>query len=306
MKIIVLCGGSSTEREVSLRSGDAVLKCLRESGRDADLLDVKSISELTQKWKSTGGDVAFVAMHGGWGEDGRLQAVLDAMGVPYTGSGPAACRAAMDKELSREVMRSAGVPIPDGVAILPGDERRARDSVAEWGKVVVKPASGGSTVGVTITDDSAAAERALSEIWDIDTKAIVERFIPGRELTATVFGEGDGAFAMPIIEIRPASGFYDYRSKYTAGASEYLCPAPLADDVRGKIADLALKTYRAHDCRTYARIDFRLTEENDARALEVNTAPGMTATSLVPKAAAACGWSFAQLLARIIDDIKQK
>ena len=300
MKIVVLCGGTSPEREVSLNSGAAVEKGLQEAGFETALEDVRSIPELIKKWPDFRADGAFIALHGGWGEDGRIQAALEKYGIPFTGTCAAGCRAAMDKETSRDVMRRNGIPIPSGTAFSYDEKWHAEDLLEKWGRIVIKPASGGSTVGVSITDDPADANEAIAAVWDIDIKAVVEQYIAGRELTVTVFGDGEDAFAMPVTEIRPNSGFYDYASKYTKGASEYVCPAELAPETATRVADYAKRAHNALSCSIYSRTDFRLSEEGGIYALETNTAPGMTATSLVPKAAAAQGWSFPELLRRIV------
>jgi D-alanine-D-alanine ligase len=302
LKIVVLYGGVSTEREVSLNSGVAVEDGLARAGFETLLEDVTSIPALIERWPSFGADAAFVALHGGWGEDGRLQAALDAHNIPYTGSGPRSCRFAMDKETTRGVMEINGIPTPPGFSVTYDQSHNLTDAVRNWGRIVVKPASGGSTVGVVISDTPSDARGGLIAVWDTDIKAIVEKYIPGREMTVAVFGNDADAFAMPVIEIRPRSGFYDYGSKYTAGASEYLCPAPGADELAEKIRDYARRAHTALGCRTYSRVDFRVTDDDEVYALEVNTAPGMTATSLVPKAARAYGWEFPELLRRIVED----
>lgn len=304
MRIAVLCGGVSTEREVSLRSGDAVAHALTASGVDAFTLDVESIASLVDEWPRHGADVAFVALHGGWGEDGRIQAAMASRGIKYTGSGPDACRLAMRKHDARAAMERAGAMPPPGAHVVPSESSCTPEIfekyIAEWGRIVIKPASGGSTVGVTITDDPREAVDALIPIWDIDTGAIVEKYIPGREFTAAVFDEGDGPFVLPLVEIRPRSGFYDYKSKYTSGASEYLCPAPVDGETADRMRRDAAAIHAAIGCATYSRVDFRVDDDGGVWPLELNTAPGMTSTSLVPKAAAAHGWSFADLIGRMI------
>ncbi|MDR1650705.1 MAG: D-alanine--D-alanine ligase [Synergistaceae bacterium] len=302
MKIAVLCGGVSSEREVSLNSGAAVASGLAEAGFDAALEDVNSVSETIRKWRSLGADGAFIALHGGWGEDGRLQSALEAAGIPYTGSGAKACMICMDKEASRDAASRAGIPVPPGIAVRPGEKTDFGKLTAEWEKIVVKPANNGSTVGVAITSDTKEASEALNSVWDIDTKAIVEKFIAGRELTAAVFGTGHGSFSLPVIEIRPRSGFYDYKSKYTKGETEYLSPAPLDEKITRAVMDYACRAHKLFGCRAYSRADFRLSDDGTPYFLEVNTAPGMTSTSLVPKAALAHGWSFPELLARIAEN----
>ncbi|MDR1510557.1 MAG: D-alanine--D-alanine ligase [Synergistaceae bacterium] len=300
LKIVVLCGGVSSEREVSLKSGAAVDAGLREAGYETVLEDVVSIPELINKWPSLGADGAFIALHGGWGEDGRLQSALDADNIPYTGSGAKSCVRCMDKEMSRDIMTRADIPAPPGVILKPDDRCDFMGILEKWGKIVIKPASNGSTLGVAVTSDLYEARNALNAVWDIDTKAVIEQFIPGKELTVVIFGSGSEAFAMPVIEIRPHSGFYDYKSKYTAGATEYICPAPLNDIAAWTVTEYARRSHVLLGCRTYSRIDFRLSDNGAVYALEVNTAPGMTPTSLVPKAAKAYGWGFPKLLDNIV------
>lgn len=303
-KIIVLCGGTSAEREVSLNSGAAVRDGLIEAGFDAVLEDVTSIRAFLEKWPSLGADGVFIALHGGWGEDGRIQAALGARGIPYTGSAARSCMLAMDKESTICAFAAHGIPTPPGVVITYDQNPipDLREAVGAWGKIVLKPALGGSTVAVTITSTVQDALVGLSAIWDLDTRAIVEKYIPGRELTVVVVGNHKACFAMPPIEIRPLSGFYDYGSKYTKGRTEYLCPAPLKEETTAKLKKYACAAHMALGCSTYSRVDFRATEEDEIFALELNTAPGMTETSLVPKAAAAYGLSFPQLLTRIVRD----
>jgi D-alanine-D-alanine ligase len=301
LRIAVLCGGVSAERDVSLRSGAAVNDGLRKVGYDTALEDVTSVSGLIKRWPELGADAAFIALHGGWGEDGRLQAALDAAGIKYTGSKARSCMMCMDKETSRSVMEGGNIPVPPGIAVRPDESCDFGRLIEDWGKIVVKPASNGSTVGVVVTGYADAASDALNDVWDIDTKAIVEKYVPGRELTVVVFGSGEDAFAMPAIEIRPRSGFYDYRSKYTKGASEYICPAPISEAAARAVLEYATRSHVLLNCRAYSRVDFRLTEdESGIFVLEVNTAPGMTETSLVPKAALVHGWTFPELLREIL------
>ncbi|MDR1579331.1 MAG: D-alanine--D-alanine ligase [Synergistaceae bacterium] len=301
MRIAVLCGGVSSEREVSLSSGAAVDAGLRQAGYDTVLEDVTSVSGLIKRWPELGADAAFIALHGGWGEDGRLQAALDAAGIKYTGSKARSCMMCMDKETSRSVMEGGNIPVPPGIAVRPDDSCDFGRLINDWERIVVKPASNGSTVGVAVTSDAGEASDALNDVWDIDTKAIVEKYVPGRELTAAVFGSDGDTFAMPAIDIRPRSGFYDYRSKYTKGASEYICPAPMSDAAARAVSEYAIRSHVLLNCRAYSRVDFRLAEdEGDIFVLEVNTAPGMTETSLVPKAALVHGWAFPELLREIL------
>jgi D-alanine-D-alanine ligase len=303
LRIAVLCGGVSSEREVSLRSGAAVNDGLRQAGYDTVLEDVTSVSGLIERWPELGADAAFIALHGGWGEDGRLQAALDAAGIKYTGSKARGCMMCMDKETSRSIMQDDNIPIPPGIAVRPDDACDFGGLIEDWERIVVKPASSGSTVGVVVTSDAAEASEALNGVWDIDTKAIIEKYIPGRELTVVAFGSGEDTFAMPAIEIRPRSGFYDYGSKYTKGATEYICPAPISDATARAVLEYARRSHILLNCRAYSRVDFRCTEdEGKIFVLEVNTAPGMTETSLVPKAALIHGWTFPELLVEILKE----
>ena len=317
MRVAVLMGGDSSEREVSLRSGQAVAQGLREAGHEVIEVPIDNVAAVIGCEALQGVDVVFPALHGGDGEDGHLQAVLDVIGVPYALSGPAASALAMDKGLTKRLMRAAGIPTPDWLQVtwnckpgaapqvsVPGagpdpDLTLARIEervLAEIGfPAVVKLNSGGSSVGVEIVDRpagfAAAFERVAASHGTCLVDVLVEKYVPGRELTSAILlGR-----RLPLLEIRPREGFYDYRNKYTAGASDYLVPAPVHSPVYEQIVGDALRLYELAGCRGLARIDFRL--DGDAYfCLEINTIPGMTATSLVPKAAAAVGISFPALV----------
>ncbi|MCX7828371.1 MAG: ATP-grasp domain-containing protein, partial [Thermanaerothrix sp.] len=236
--------------------------------------------------------------------DGTLQCLLEAHGIPHTGPRWGACWACMDKDVTRAVLESRGVLIPPGVVVDEGGSPMdlLAGALDRWGKMVVKPCRCGSTVGIGIVDDHRQIEGALVEARRYDPKVVAERFIAGRELTVAVFDGEDGAMPLPPVEIRPLGGFYDYDSKYTPGMTEYLCPAPLTEEELREVSQAAVKAYNAMGCSVYSRVDLRL-EEGTGRAyvLEVNTAPGMTATSLVPKSAKAFGWSFEEMLRRICE-----
>lgn len=296
--VAVLCGGDSKEREVSLRSGKGVCDALNEAGFRAELFDIRTLDEAE---KAKNFDGAFIALHGDWGEDGELQARLEELGVPYTGSGPRASALAMDKLKAIEVFRKAGIPVPEGL-VWPADYEEV---CAKLGRdVVVKPSSGGSTVGVTILHEAtpeslirAAEEAAASYEGDV----LVERYIAGRELTCAVWEHEGGTEALPVIEIAPHAGFYDYKNKYTLGATDYIVPAHIEPEIAARVRELAVKAHEALGCSGYSRTDFRLSPEGEAYILEVNTAPGMTATSLVPKAARAVGVSMPQFVSAIMN-----
>jgi D-alanine-D-alanine ligase len=336
-------GGTSAERDVSLASGVRVAEALRARGHEvlsvdtahgalsaADeqaLLggevvktippDVKSLVRLNAQLPSTlrslpRTDVVFLALHGGQGEDGTLQALLDLTGVPYTGSGHLASALAMDKDLSKHLFRAAGVPTADwlmapasGSGGSPphaggresGIEQFVQEVEATLGlPVVVKPSKQGSTVGLTIVREIGALGAAIEEARKYDDEVMVERFVPGRELTVGILGDE----ALPVGEIIPAHEIYDYECKYTAGMAREIFPADLTADETRTIQELARRAFHALKLRGYARIDFRLAPDGVFYCLEANTLPGMTALSLIPQAAAAAGISFPELCERIV------
>jgi D-alanine-D-alanine ligase len=244
-------------------------------------------------------DCVFIALHGGSGEDGTLQAILDLAHVSYTGSGMFASAVAMDKYRSKIIFEGVGIPTPKLRFF--GTAAEAREFVATAAAVqgpplVVKPNAQGSTVGLSIVREHSELSAAVQLAADYDGHILIEDYIAGRELTVAVLGDQ----ALPVVEIIPRSGFYDYRAKYTAGESTYVCPAELEPDVTTRIKDYALLAFKTLGCFGYARVDFRLDQEHRLFCLELNTLPGMTSTSLVPKAARAAGMTFAQLLQRIV------
>ena len=300
-RVAVLCGGDGREREVSLRSGKAVADALNEAGFYAVMIDLLRLEEAE---KVKGFDGAFIAMHGDWGEGGQLQAKLSEMGIPYTGSDPHASALAMDKWEAQKFFERAGIPVPKSL-FLP---KNYDEVVRELGRnIVVKPCSGGSTVGVSIIPE--LTPQNLNDALNIARESyagevIAETYIPGREITCAVWEKDGVTEALPVIEIKPREGYYDYANKYTKGATEYIVPAELPDDIARKIGDYAVRAHNALGCRGYSRSDFRLNPEGEAYILEVNTAPGMTATSLVPKAANAKGVSMAEFVSAIMNMAK--
>jgi D-alanine-D-alanine ligase len=326
MKIAVLMGGTSAEREVSLASGLAVLKALREKGHDvraidtargfirqedeggllpegvhsappSDLGSTLSLMELAAVPELREVDVAFLALHGGTGEDGTIQALLETAGVRYTGSGPLGSGIAMDKDVTKRLLRDSQVPtLPWRVARAPEfkyDQDTIEDLIGF--PLIVKPSKQGSSVGLFVVNEPDELEPAVREASQFDTEVMIERFAKGRELTVSVIGDQ----ALPPVEIRPKKGIYDYESKYTPGMTEYLCPAPLEEEITAQMQAYALRAFRVLKLRGYGRIDFILAKEQ-LFCLEANTLPGMTATSLFPKAAAAAGMDFPELCERIV------
>jgi D-alanine-D-alanine ligase len=286
-KIAVLKGGPSAEREVSLRSGTAASEALREGGYEVSEVIVEDADFVLP----ADTELAFLSLHGTFGEDGQVQEILESRGIPYTGANARASRIAFDKEKTKEKFRAHGVPTPEGQLV------RSLGEVTLSLPLFVKPNAQGSSVGTHPATTREELAAALDDALKFDSSALVERFIHGRELTVGVLGDQ----ALPIVEIHPLDGFYDYTNKYTKGRTEYFCPARLPADITRTIQRLALTAHQALGETIYSRIDFLL--EKDARpyCLEVNTLPGMTATSLLPKAAAAAGITFPQLCRRIIE-----
>lgn len=307
MRITVLSGGDSPEREVSLNSGAAVARALTEFGHDARAVDLTSSEDLFALLASDRPEFAFIALHGGWGEDGAVQAVLEMAGVPFSGAGHEACALAMDKAASKALFHWRKVPSPRELEVprgtsaegLEGDGRLA-DLLERSGKLVVKPCSCGSTVGVSILQGTKGLQEALDLAFRFDRRALVEEYVPGKELTVTVWEPDGRTECLPVIEIRPKVGVYDYASKYTPGATEYLVPAPLSAEVTCRVQEASAAAHEALGCSVYSRVDLRMDEDDIPLVLEVNTAPGMTATSLVPKAAAAVGLSFGAFLDSVV------
>jgi len=307
MKIAVLMGGDSSEREISLMTGQAVAAGLRRAGHEVELVDIPSVGAVLDLDVIREVDVVFPALHGGEGEDGHLQAVLDVMKIPYALSGAAASALAMDKSSSKRVMRAAGIPTPEWLQVT-WDRRRDTDTLeriferaaSDLGfPLVIKLNGAGSSVGVEIVKEPVRFKEAFLSVAgtasgddaSVELDILLEKFIPGRELTAAIFlGR-----RLPLLEILPSEGFYDYSNKYTVGASEYLVPAPVHSPLYELISADALRVFELVGCRGLARVDFRLDGE-DYNCLEINTIPGMTETSLVPKAAAAVGIGFEHLV----------
>ena len=337
MNIVVLCGGLSVERDVSITSGCLVANALRELGHKVVLMDsylgyneayenprdifgrqqntvtipVKETEPDLQAVKASRhqdndsvlgdnvieicrcADMTFLALHGEEGENGKLQAAFDIAGIKYTGSGYLGSALAMNKTISKELFRQAGILTPPGITVYAG--------CAPYENVgfpcVVKPCSGGSSVGTSIVYDAAEYEKALTLAFKYEEAVIVERFIKGRELTVGII---DGK-AMPVIEIIPKEGFYDYKNKYQAGLTTELCPAPITREETERISRISEQVNRVLMIDAYCRVDFLMDEKGDMYCLEANTLPGMTPTSLVPQMALQQGKSFAQLCQELVD-----
>lgn len=290
LAITVMLGGPSAEREVSLRSGAAVAKALRSLGHTVHELDPKA-----EGWSLPAGtQVVFLALHGTYGEDGTVQERLEELGVPYTGCGPEASRIGFDKVLTKERCVAAGVPTAKFVVVGSANTPWPRGWTPP---VVLKPVCQGSSVGLQFVDRVSDWTQAVAESLRHDSKVLVEEKIQGREVTVGILGDT----VLPLVEVRPKQGVLDYQNKYTPGATEYFCPAPLDEATTRKAQGAGMGAFRAIGGRDYARVDVMLRPSGDPVVLEVNTLPGMTETSLLPKAAAAAGIDYASLCQRMID-----
>ena len=301
MRVALLAGGTSGEREVSLRGAEAVAAAL-----DPDKFTLRhfdpahDLAALAAACDEI--DFALIILHGVGGEDGTLQGMLDLLGIPYQGSGVLGSALAMDKDLAKELYKIARLPTADWLTLVPGQTVDTEAIIARLAlPVVVKPVREGSSLGLSIVRDRAALLSGIGRAGGDKRAVMIERFIPGRELTVGVVGN-DRLEALPLIEIVPGAKyeFFDYEAKYQPGASDEICPAPVSDAIREQAQEYAMRAHRALRLAGYSRTDMRLAPDGNLYLLETNTIPGMTATSLLPKMAAAHGWSFSQLLEKLI------
>ena len=295
--VAVLLGGRSPERDVSLVSGEKVIEALKAKGYQVSPIDPRD-HDWMAKLDAIKPDVVFNALHGDWGEDGRVQGVLDYLGYPYTHSGVAASALAMDKQRAKAVLREAGIQCPEGQLI--SRFEAAREHVMKP-PYVAKPNAQGSSVGVVIVTEGANRPPAIlgSEDWPYEEEVLIERFIPGRELTVAVMGDK----ALTVTEIVPKTAFYDYDAKYSDGGSVHQLPADVPQAVFDECMAEALKAHQVLGCRGLTRSDFRYDPETGGVwLLEINTQPGMTPTSLAPEQAAHCGIGFPDLVAWMVEN----
>ena len=295
-KILVMTGGFSSEREVSLVSGAGVAEALRQAGYEVivhDLRDFRAFVKLLEQEKP---NAVFNALHGNFGEDGTIQGFLDLMQIPYTHSGLAASAAGMRKDITREVAGSIGIKTAPAQIMSYRDFRQRAASLPR--PFVVKPVSDGSSVGVFIVTEAADLDKVFYQ--DDNCRLLVEKYIPGRELTVMVL---DGK-AYAVTELRPKAGFYDYKAKYTDGMTEHLLPAPISDETAEVCKDYAVKIHRALGCNTVSRSDFRYNPEDGVVFLEINTHPGLTPLSLVPEQAKYAGISYRELCVKLVEGAK--
>ncbi|MDN5347380.1 MAG: D-alanine-D-alanine ligase [Clostridia bacterium] len=304
MKIAVLMGGPSAEREVSLRSGEAVYQALSIRNHEVKKLEISD--RIAAELQSFRPEVVFIAAHGKPGEDGTIQGLLEILGLPYTGSRVLASALAMDKIASKRIFLATDIPTPEFMVFGAQEIRDltpvkvAAQIIEETGlPAVIKAPTQGSTIGTYIVREEGKLPEAIEAALQYDSRILAERFVPGPEITAAVLGNDDPV-VLPLIEIISRTGFYDYQAKYTAGLSEHLIPPRLPEKVQKEIRDLALRTYKTLGCRGFARIDFIVEDGQKPKVLEVNTVPGLTEVSLFPDAARAAGMGFADLVEKII------
>lgn len=300
-RVVVLMGGASAERQVSLTSGAECAKGLRAAGYDVTEVDAGRDVAALAKALTPKPDVVFNALHGRYGEDGAVQGVLELLAIPYTHSGLLASALAMDKAMAKRIFAAAGITCPDG-KVIDASELMAGDPVTR--PYVVKPNNEGSSVGVRIVRPGDNLPTPEECGWHVGQKLMVEAYIPGRELTVGVMGD----HPLAVTELRPKAGFYDYEAKYTEGKTEHLVPAPVPEEIGKQAMDAALAAHRALGCRGVSRADFRYDDTAGAPGklylLEVNTQPGMTPLSLLPEQAAYLGIPFPQLVAWMVENAR--
>lgn len=300
MRVALLCGGKSSEREISLKSGAQVKAALPEDKYEVIMYDpATDLVRLAQDAPHI--DVALIMLHGRYGEDGTIQGLLDLLGIPYQCSGVLASALAMDKTMSKKMFQMAGLKVPKDKILTRGEAYHPDELIVELGlPLVVKPADGGSSIALFMVKTKEELSSAIEEAFKHSKKVLVEEYISGREITGGVLGNKD-LIALPIIEIIPQNEhtFFDYEAKYTPGATREICPAPLPTHLAQKAQHCALTAHRALGCKGYSRTDMILKEE-EIYVLELNTIPGMTETSLFPLAARTMGISFTTLLEKLI------
>lgn len=304
MKLAVLYGGTSGEREVSLSSGRGIIEALKRNNHTVVEIDFnpKNLTQII----NLDVDLVFIGLHGKFGEDGRIQGLLDMLGLPYVGSDVLASALAMDKAKAKQIFEKNHIPVAKSKAfhILKSTDLDVLATQIIQGfnvPFVIKPNREGSTLGLTIINDSSQVKQAIKNASDSDSIILVEDFIRGTELTVPILGEIGKEKALPIIEIIPKNEFYDYESKYSEGGSEHVIPARISAELTEIIQNLAIEAHQLLGCKTYSRVDFILTDENIPTILEVNTLPGMTPTSLFPDSAKAMGMSYDEMIEAFIN-----
>ncbi|WP_239166490.1 D-alanine--D-alanine ligase family protein [Actinoplanes italicus] len=305
VRVLVLAGGLSYERDVSLRSGRRVLDALRSTGLTAEMHDADV--SLLPALQADPPDAVVIALHGATGEDGSLRGVLDLCGVPYVGADARAARLAWDKPSAKSMLREAGLPTPDWVA-LPHDRFSELGAVAVLDRIVerlglplmVKPAQGGSGLGAAVVRDAADLPAAMVGCFAYDSTALVEQYVTGTNVTVSIVDTGNGPETLPIVEIVPRDGVYDYAARYTAGLTTWHVPARLSPEVAQRVSETALTAYKALGLRDLSRIDVIVTDDGEPHVLGCNVSPGLTETSLLPLAVQAAGADLGTVLSALV------
>lgn len=298
IKVALLAGGKSAERDISLLSGEGSKEALEQAGFPVTVLDPAKKEDLVTLIEGDF-DVAFLALHGKYGEDGTVQGFLETIGLPYTGPGVWASATAIDKMKAKEVYRAADIPTPYSLTIDSPEVPAASIVEAVGSHCVVKAATQGSALGVYVCDGVEEVAAAIERVFEVDSCAFAESFVQGPEFTVAVLGNDD-PYALPVIKIVPSHEFYDFESKYAQGGSQHICPAPLTDQETAAAQTLAVQAHKALGCQGVSRTDLIQDAEGKFWVLETNTIPGMTSTSLLPDAAAAAGVSFPELCVKLI------
>lgn len=300
IKVALIAGGKSGEREISLASGAGSKAALEEAGFQVTQLDSAKCEDLVELLQG-GYDVAFLVLHGKYGEDGTMQGFLELAGIPYTGPNVWSSATAMDKAKSKTFYDLAGIPTPPSLTVYAHDVPTGAQVVEKLGShCVVKPGTAGSALGVFIVEGATAVEDAMEKALAYDDEILVERYVSGTELTVAVLGN-ESPEALPVIQIVPQSDFYDFDSKYKPGGSQHLCPAPLSDEQTKLAQSLAVRAHSCLECEGVSRTDMIMEESGQLWVLETNTLPGMTATSLLPDAARVAGISFPELCTKLVE-----
>ncbi len=300
----VLMGGLSTEREVSLRSGENIYNALVKSGFKAIKLDVDA--NISRRLIKENVDIAYIALHGKYGEDGCIQGLLEILGIPYTGSGVLASAIGMNKIATKKVFKASGIPVPEHIMLDPNEPDETYKRIVEkiGLPVVLKPVSEGSSVGVVIVREEERLKNIIRNYLREYPNSYAEKYIKGKELTVGILGGEDDIEVLPIMELRPKKEFYDYEAKYTKGLTEFVIPAEIPEDIYLKVQELSVEAFRAVGCYGVARIDLMLDEKGNPYFLEVNTIPGMTETSDVPAMAKVAGITFEELVLKILSYVR--
>ena len=299
VRVAVLMGGRSAEREVSLNTGAQVAEALALRGHDVLTVD-SARPEFIATIQDAAPDVVFICLHGRLGEDGTVQGLLELLDTPYVGSGVLASALATDKVMTKFLYGAHGIPTPDYVVLRRGEDADETALAALGDRTVVKPACEGSSIGMSIVHDPSELPEAILTAFDHDDRVLVERFVDGVEVTVGVLGNGDDAFALPTLQVVPEHEFYDYESKYVPGMSRHVIPAEVSESARAGCQLAALAAHKALGCAGVSRTDTIVTADGEVLVLETNTIPGMTATSLLPDSARAAGIDFPELCERLI------